>query len=298
MIAPSFSVVVPTRDRPAQLARCLGSLAHSTYPRDSYEVLVVNDGGTTDAQRVVRKFDAAMRVKLIQSSHRGPAAARNAGVGASAGDLVAFTDDDCTVDTRWLERLATRLTSTPGAMVGGRVLNELAANRYSRASQGLQDFLYRWYHQDNGGELRFFTTNNVALRREDFERIGGFDETFTFASEDRDLSDRALAAGLKLLYEPEAVVHHAHDLGLRDFLRQHFQYGQGAAHFHSRRRARRRNRVRLERPAFYFGMLTSAYRSGSPEPFIGSLLLVASQSASLLGAIRGAATRALGSGRA
>lgn len=212
--------------------------------------------------------------------------------------MIAFTDDDCAVDPAWLRRLAGRLSVTRRAMVGGRVMNALALNRYSSASQGLQDFLYRWYHEERGGDLRFFTTNNLALNRSDFDSIGGFDETFTFASEDRDLSDRAIAAGLSLVYAPDAIVHHAHELGLGEFLRQHYQYGKGAAQFRSRRRGRRRSRVRLEPPGFYYEMLASPFKAGSSEPLVGSLLLLASQSALLAGAVTRTATIALGNGRA
>ena len=294
----SFSVVVPTRNRPAQLARCLASLARLDYPRESYDVVVVDDGGETDLRGVVQGMDQRVRATCVRVSHGGPAAARNAGVAESTGEFIAFTDDDCAVDPEWLRRLADRFSRTRGIVVGGRVVNALASNRYSSASQGLQDFLYRWYHEERGGELRFFTTNNLALSRSDFESLGGFDETFTFASEDRDLSDRAIAAGLALVYAPEAVVHHAHELGLGDFLRQHYQYGKGAVHFRSKRRARRKSGVRLEPPAFYYEMLASPFKAGSTQPLVGSLLLLASQSALLAGAATRAATLALGGGRA
>lgn len=298
MSTPSFSVVVPTRNRPAQLARCLLSLARLNYPRERYEVVVVDDGGNTDTKSVVGRIEQELRTTCLRVPQGGPAAARNAGVAASSGELLAFTDDDCAADPEWLRRLAARFSVMQGSVVGGKVMNALASNRYSSASQGLQDFLYRWYHEDRGGELRFFTTNNLALSRFDFDSIGGFDETFTFASEDRDLSDRAIGAGLSLVYAPDAIVHHAHDLGLGEFLRQHYQYGKGAAQFRSRRRARRRTRVRLEPPAFYYEMLASPFKAGSAKPLAGSLLLLASQSALLAGAVTRAATIALGNGRA
>lgn len=298
MSTPSFSVVVPTRNRPAQLERCLASLARLDYPRECYDVVVVDDGGNTDTESVVGGVEQRMRITRLRVRQSGPAAARNAGVAASDGDMIAFTDDDCAVDPQWLRRLDARLSGKRDTLVGGRVTNALTSNRYSSASQGLQDFLYRWYHEERGGELRFFTTNNLALSRSDFDSLGGFDETFTFASEDRDLSDRAIAAGLSLVYAPDAVVHHAHELGLQQFLRQHYQYGKGAAQFRSRRRARRRARVRLEPPEFYYEMLVSPFKAGSSEPVVGSLLLLASQSALLAGAVTRAATIALGNGRA
>ena len=77
-----------------------------------------------------------------------------------------------------------------------------------------------------------------------------------------------------------------------------FQYGKGAVHFRSKRRARRKSGVRLEPPAFYYEMLASPFKAGSTQPLVGSLLLLASQSALLAGAATRAATLALGGGRA
>ena len=92
-----------------------------------------------------------------------------------------------------------------------------------------------------------------------FRRIGGFDARLTRAAgEDRDLCERWREQGYGLFYEPAAVVYHAHDLTLRKFWRQHFQYGQAAFYFH-RQRARR---VELEPPAFYLRPLRYPFSHG------------------------------------
>jgi GT2 family glycosyltransferase len=286
-----FSVIVPTRNRPKQLETCLTAMAQLSYPRDRYEVIVVDDGGETDVTEIVRRFVPSMTVIATRCEHAGPAAARNFGVAQSSRDRLAFTDDDCTVHPDWLSALDARMSTKPHAMIGGRVINALPANPYSSASQSLQDFLYHWYHEQGRGQLPFFTTNNLAMSRRDFERIGGFDVSFTFASEDRDISDRGAHAGLELVYAPEAIVRHAHDLDLRQFITQHFRYGEGAARFHTARASRRRDRVRLEPPSFYLGMMGSPMSDHVQRPLSAIALLFLSQSASFLGFAHARATR-------
>ena len=282
-MTPRFSIVVPTRDRPQSLARCLVSLAALDYPREKFEVIVVDDGSASSPAEIVEQFSGALCVSLVCLSHSGPAAARNAGVRRSTGDFLAFVDDDCTVDRHWLTALEQRLAHDPGAVIGGRVVNGLPSNPYARASQGLQHFLYDWYHTNRRGALRFFTTNNLAVARADFDAIGEFDSSFPFASEDRDWCDRCLLDGRELIYAPEAVVHHSHDLTFPAFVRQHYRYGQGAVRFHIARSRRRGNPVRLEPWRFYHGMLTAPFTMRNPQLLRESLLLLTSQAVSLAG---------------
>jgi glycosyltransferase involved in cell wall biosynthesis len=289
-------VIVPTRNRPRAIAQCLASLANLEFPRDDFDVVVVNDGGDDDPALVVRELDAHLRVSVVTIGHAGPAAARNAGIAASRGESLAFIDDDCEADPAWLSAMARRLAGHPASVIGGRVVNSLDHNRYSRASQNLQDFLYRWYHEERRGSLRFFTSNNIAVSRSTLESIGDFDTYFPFASEDRDWCDRALLGGCDLVYAPEARTYHSHDLSFSSFLGQHFRYGQGARRFHTARGRRGAGRIRLEPADFYTGMLAAPFSQGLREPLIQSLLLIASQSALAVGFAHEAARSAISDG--
>ena len=285
-----FSVIVPTRDRPVDLARCLESLCKLEYPRDQYEVIVVDDGGTTVVQDIVAAVAKRVDVTIVTTAHNGPATARNEGIKHSRFDYLAFIDDDCAAHPSWLDVLARHLGANPRSPAGGRVINALKSNRYSRASQGLQDFLYRWYHEQRKGNLAFFTTNNLGVSREAFQDVGAFDPTFPFASEDRDWCDRATLTGRELNYVPDAIVYHWHDLNFSRFIQQHFRYGRGAVRFHSRRAARRGTRIRLEDPGFYREMFTAPFVEGRAAPVWETLLLLASQTASFAGFVAELAT--------
>lgn len=290
------SVIIPTFRRPQALKRCLSFLAELSFPADQYEIIVVDDDGGIDLEPIVAA--AGANVRLVTAPHGGPAAARNKGAKVARFENLAFIDDDCVADPDWLNELMRTLNRDPDSLVGGRVKNGLAQNPYARASQTLLTFLYRYYHQERRGRFAFFTTNNLAARKEIFTSLGGFDESFEFASEDREWSERCRQHGLTLVYAQNAVVHHESDVNLRGFLRQHFRYGKGAWAFH-RARAHRggdASGFEVEGADFYLRMLFAPFVSGDPSPISQSLLLFSSQAAGALGCIyawiRGSVRRA------
>lgn len=280
---PLITVVVPTFRRPAALARCLASLAAQDYPTDRLEVVIADDGGTMPLDGVIAAHATVLSLVPLALPHGGPAAARNAGAAIARGEILAFIDDDCTADPRWLSTLEASLRRHPTAAVGGRILNGVPDNPYVRASHTLLAFLYQHYHEQQRGWLPFFTTNNLAMRTETFAAVGGFDPSFTFASEDRDWSDRCRRAGRALVHAPEAMVTHAPELSMRRYLRMHFRYGEGAWRFHQARASRGEPGFRVERREFYLGMVSAPFRQGDPQPIRQSLLIILSQAVATLG---------------
>ena len=249
----SFSVIVPTYQRAASLGRCLDALGAQTLERDRFEVIVVDDGSAEPPRAAIERArrGGALDVRLLEQANAGPAAARNAGANVAQGTYVVFTDDDCRPDAGWLRALEAMTARFPGCAIGGRVVNALGDGIYSTASQLLIEFLYEYYNVDETGG-RFFITSNLALPTQAFRQIGGFDTSFPLAAgEDRDLCDRWREAGLRMVYSDEAIVHHAHALGLRSFCRQHFNYGRGAFHLHRARARRGEGPLRVEPADFY-----------------------------------------------
>ena len=248
---PVYSVIVPTYQRSASLARCLDAIGAQTIGRDRFEVIVVDDGSTDSPRNVVARAASSIAVRLIEQANAGPASARNTGARAARGAYVVFTDDDCLPDPGWLAAIDAAVVRQPGCAIGGRVVNALGDGLYSTASQLLIEFLYEYFNADES-EGRFFITSNLALPTDSFHRIGGFDVTFPLAAaEDRDLCDRWREAGLAMVYCDDAIVHHAHALGLASFCRQHFNYGRGAFHLHLARARRGEKPLRVEPPQFY-----------------------------------------------
>jgi len=268
---PPISVVIPTRNRPGALDACLAGLAAQTLPSERFEVVVVDDGGSAELGDVVDRYQGSLSISLSRRPHAGPSAARNTGAGRARSGLLAFTDDDCVPDPGWLETIVAAVGRSPGCLVGGRTENALAGNPCSEASQAVIAYLYAEGLRRTG-ELPFVASNNLALERDLFEALGGFDESFPeAAAEDRDLSARCKARGGSLVYEPAALVRHEHPLDARSLVRQYVAYGRGARRL-ERSRDQAHEAPGIRSFGFYAGMLFQPFRRHSP----GRAVVVAS----------------------
>jgi glycosyltransferase involved in cell wall biosynthesis len=232
-VTPSFSVIVPTYNRPRALKNCLAALARLEYPADRFEVIVVDDGGTCDLTEALDVVGAC-HVRLLRTANGGPGAARNAGAAVAVHEFLAFTDDDCLPHADWLRQLADVLSSDEGLLVGGRVRNAVTGSLYSTASQTIVDVATcELVYGDE--TAAFFPSDNLALSRRRFAELGGFELRW---AEDRDLCGRWSAQGSRMIFAADAVVDHAREMRLGSFIKQHFCYGRGAWLYHEARRRR------------------------------------------------------------
>jgi GT2 family glycosyltransferase len=277
-------VVIPTRNRARQITACLAALAGSRLPHADFEVIVVDDGSDPALDLVPKLGDRALDLRLLRQPNAGPAKARNAGAALARGDLLVFTDDDCLPSSEWLERLLAAHRADRTAALGGHTANGLAGNPYATASQLLVDYLYLTFNAP-AGRCKFFTSNNFAVPAQAFAELGGFHPGFPRAAgEDREFCDRWRAAGRRLVYVPEAVVTHLHDLDLRRFWIQHLNYGRGAYRFHRLRAARRQAPVAIEPLRFYLDLVRfPAKRHSFPASIRLSMLLALAQVANVVG---------------
>src|SRR5271170_5245407 len=120
---PFFSIVIPTRRRPRQLAECLRALSHLDYPRDRFEVIVVDDGGGISLDGALAPFKETLTISLLRRSQEGPSGARNAGAAIAEGDFLAFTADDCMPAVDWIRTLAACFAARPDCAFGGKIVN-------------------------------------------------------------------------------------------------------------------------------------------------------------------------------
>ena len=278
MSLPGFSVIVPTYARPDRLARCLDALARLDYPRERFEVVIADDGGAPPAAACAAAFQGRLRLTVLRQANAGPAAARNLAARAAAQPFLAFTDDDCTPRADWLAGFARGFALYPGALLGGRTVNALQGNVYARSSQQLVDYLYDYYGAERG-DAPFFTSNNMALPREAFLELGGFDQSFPLAAaEDREFGLRWRERAGPLRYVADAVVEHAHPLTLRRFWRQHSNYGRGARHLARIAGTGGASRHRVEPPRFYLGLVSYPLtQARTASALAGSGLMALSQ---------------------
>lgn len=205
---PAVSVVVITRDRPAWLRRCLTGVAAQTRP--ACEVIVVDSSEDRESELVAAGF-AGTRYLRFPAGRRGMPAARNAGVEAARGDVVAFLDDDCEPAPGWLAGLAVAYRDAGVDGVGGKVVDPVVTLGRTRR------FLTSgepWAEPDDGdaraADVDFLQGGNMSFRRHVLLESGGFDPGYTGSNyrEETDLCFRLRQQGRRLCYVPDAAVTH------------------------------------------------------------------------------------------
>jgi len=233
------SVVIPTYNRNEQLNKCLESFSKQTLPKNSFEVIVVNDGILNKKLEINADLIDSVNLRVYYKEHSGPASARNYGVKLAKGELIAFTDDDCIAKDNWIESIADKYEKDKNCVIGGRTLNSIKNNIYSETSQIINDIVYNHFNQDKDN-ASFVASNNFALSKELFHKLDGFDISYkTSSSEDRDFCNRLINMGYKIKFETDAIVYHANELNFKSFFLQHFNYGRGAYLFQTKQKQRR-----------------------------------------------------------
>lgn len=209
------SIVIPVYNRASLIGSVIEALLDQAYR--PFEIIIVDDGSTDNTERIVSSY----QVKYIYQENRGPAAARNRGFRESGGDIIAFIDSDCIARKDWLENLIKGFDSPEvGAVAGSYDI----ANPESLLSRLIHEEI-KWRHSGFKRYIRAFGSYNVAIRREVFEKVGGFDETYRTASgEDNDLSYRILKAGYKIRFMPDALVAHYHTEKLFKYLKEQYRH--------------------------------------------------------------------------
>jgi GT2 family glycosyltransferase len=221
---PRVSVVVCSYNGGNTLGPCLHSLLELDYP--DYEVIVVDDGSTDDTRTIVSGFPD---VRVIHQENRGLGAARNTGLGAATGAVVAYTDSDCFADPDWLTHLVDQLQRSGAAAVGGPNLTPedgwLAACVAAAPGQPTHVL-------ESDQVAEHIPGCNMAFRRQALEEIGGFDLHYRKAGDDVDVCWRLQQAGHWITFAPGAFVWHHRRQGPRAYLRQQAGYGEAEALLH------------------------------------------------------------------
>jgi len=218
---PSLSVIVCTFNGSATIRECLEGVKALDYP--DYEVIVVNDGSTDGTAEICRDFD----VRLITVANGGLSNARNIGMRAAQGEIVAYIDDDAYPDPHWLTYLAQSFLTTDHAGIGGPNIpppgDGPVAECIANAPGGPSHVL------STDREVEHIPGCNMAFRKGALEGIGGFDPHFRIAGDDVDLCWRLQQTGGTLGYNAAAVVWHHRRGTVRAYLKQQLNYGKAEA---------------------------------------------------------------------
>lgn len=203
-LVPFVSVIIPVFNEGARLRVCLDALAEQTYPKDRYEIIVVDNGSE---ELPVWINDVYPGVVLAEEPRPGSYAARNRGITAARGEIFAFTDGDCIPDPQWVANGANEFSVEQGiGLVGGRIEFCFRDPDYPSTAELYSSIMHlnqRAAVQRTG----FAVTANMFTARSVMERVGVFDPSVKSGG-DREWGQRVKSAGYRLVYSEDAVVRH------------------------------------------------------------------------------------------
>lgn len=220
---PLVNIIVPVHNGAKTIGACIESLMAQEYPSDRYSITVVENRSVDNTAEVVSSYP----VRLLRTTQRGPAAARNLGVQSVESEIVAFTDADCVAEPTWLSRLVApyanpQVGGVAGQIVAyehaGRTLVEIFSDKYSP--------LINFVNSEDQFLPNLYTAN-ASYRRHLLLDVGGFDPDM-LTGEDVELSWRVqLQKGVRLVYASDAIIQHRHRADEKSLSRQYWHYGFG-----------------------------------------------------------------------
>lgn len=291
---PAVSVIVATHNRPAMLRQCLDSLLRSEHP--SYEIVVVDNAPRDDAAEQLVRTHYPSRVRYVRESKAGLARAHNCGLRAARGRICAFTDDDTLADPGWLaalERTFDDRAAAPGdrGAVVGCVTGLIVPAELETAAQSALEghggfakgFIPRsWSLAEPPADPlfpftagRFGSGANMAFRTDVLHQLHGFDPstgtgTPAYGGDDLLAFFQVLAAGHRIVYQPDAIIWHRHRRDADALPAQAFGYGAGFGAFLTAAIRHRPGALpallrRLPRGIRYAATKTRDHSAGTPQ---------------------------------
>jgi O-antigen biosynthesis protein len=218
---PGISVVVCSYNGSRTIRDCLAALRRLDYP--DFEVIVVDDGSTDGTAAIARSYG----FEVISTENRGLSSARNTGMAAARGEIVAYIDDDAYPDTDWLTFIAATLTTTTHVGAGGPNLpppgDGPIADCVANAPGGPVHVLL------SDRDAEHIPGCNMAFRKSALQAIGGFDPQFRTAGDDVDVCWRLQERGWTIGFSPAALVWHHRRNSVRAYWKQQEGYGKAEA---------------------------------------------------------------------
>ena len=199
-IDPHVSIIIPARNEEAVIGPCLDSLIHLDFPRECFEVILVDNGSSDRTLEVARARSESLHLTILQKSGVRISALRNLGASHSRGRVLAFLDADCLAPSNWLTR-GTHVISQPGVGVAG------AHYRIPEDSSWVAQAWYGDEVAEKQGPIPWVPGGDLMMARAIFDEVGGFDATIQ-TNEDCELCDRVREAGYQVIGDPLIAVTH------------------------------------------------------------------------------------------
>src|SRR5438270_10377922 len=213
-----ISIIIPALNEEKMIGRCLESLTRLAFARERFEVLIVDNGSRDKTLAIAEPFKDRLNLKILQQAGVRISALRNLGARATTGDIVAFLDADCLAPADWLDRILALAPADGAGVLGAHYLLPQDSSWVGRT-------WHRYQEASKSGEVSHVPAGDLIMRREDFLKLDGFDESIQ-TNEDYELCDRARKAGMHVRAFPQiGVVHLGTAQSLRMFFRKQAWHG-------------------------------------------------------------------------
>ncbi len=226
---PFVSAIIPVYNQKEILEQNYPSWLEQAYPKDRFELIVVDDGSTDGLENYVQEMSrlGPVCIKYFHQDHKGPSAARNLGVREARGEIVAFSDADCRLAADWILEISQGYADERVAGVGG---TSRAMPTKSMVSQYCGYVRMNEWPVRSEGTIAYIITGNASFRKEYLTAVGGFDERYAWpGGEEPDLCYRLSQKGYIFKHNRRAIVYNPHKQNLVELLRTFFCYGMGDA---------------------------------------------------------------------
>lgn len=225
-----ISIVIPVYNNGWYLVKAIESIFRQSYPKDRFEVIVVDDGSTDHTKECVERlqrsgFDS---LRYFYQENKGPSAARNLGIRNSLGDIIVFTDSDCIVSESWLGEITSGYDNDRVAGIGGSI-NTIPDNSIVSRYCAFTKMKNKPKIDETG--IVYLITANASFSKSCLDSINGFDERYTFpGGEDYDLCCRLRRMDYYFKYNSRAVVYGHHKKNIKELIGAYFNYGKGESY--------------------------------------------------------------------
>jgi glycosyltransferase involved in cell wall biosynthesis len=197
---PQVTVIVPVKNAEKTIDKLLDALLQQDYPPNKLQVIIVDNGSGDGTPEIIKKYPFIMEYETgIASSY----AARNKGLSAANGGIIAFTDSDCLPKADWIRKGVETLLDANADMAGGKV--SFILSDPPSAAEMIDSITYM-QNEDNIKNKRTAVTANLFVRKNLFEKVGLFAEASS--GEDFNWTRKATQKGFSLVYAPEAIIYH------------------------------------------------------------------------------------------
>jgi len=229
------SVIIPTKNSEKTLEECLKSLKYQTYPKNKYEIIIIDDHSTDKTVDIAKKY----RAKII-TSNGPPGRQRNKGISKARGNIIGFIDSDCIAKKNWIMEGVKYFISSEIAVVGGpnltpkndpfisQCIGYVSSSKIGTGSMSAR-YVKNGFYARETDETSLISCNMFTLKGV-IKKVGGFSETL-FPNEENELMFRIKKNGYKLIYVPSLLVWHHRRASVKRFFIQNLTYGRTRIQF-------------------------------------------------------------------